>query len=36
VLGRAAEHAGTAHGEEPTPELAAKVRSAIREEPAGP
>lgn len=36
VLGQAAEHAKTAHGMEPTPELAAKVRSAIREEPAGP
>jgi predicted small metal-binding protein len=36
VLDKAAEHGRTAHGmQELSPELAAKVRAAIREEPEG-
>ena len=36
VLDKCAEHGRTAHGmQELTPELVAKVRAAIREEPAG-
>ena len=34
AMKQAAEHARTAHGVEVTPEVAAKVRSVMRDEPA--